>query len=164
MPCSLGKPFSRNQRLYRSLVCPLLICKASDEMGFVLPGCHRPGQWPLISWKPALRSGGRNRWGQGARAEKWRLCCWQSQSCPVAPSWPSVGADEGHVYGCYPSYDSKTSWVQITKPCHVRAWSSQQSCEAAGFISILQMKRLRARNDIIWLRSPRRSENQAVRV
>lgn len=130
----------------------------------MLPGCHQPGQWPLISWKPALRSGGGNRWGQGVQAEQRRGGCWQGWSCPGAHGGPLVGADEGHVRGCHPRNDSRTSWVRITKSCHIRAWSSQQSCKAAGFVPILQMRKPRARNDIIRLRRPRGSRNQAVRV
>lgn len=76
----------------------------------------------------------------------------------------ALGTDEGPVCGCHPSNDCRASWVQITKSCHIRATSSQQSRRVAGFIPMVQMKKPRARNAIVRLRSPRGSKNQAVRV
>lgn len=80
---SLGKPFSRNQHLYRSLICSFLICKPSDEMEFVLPG--------VISQGSGLWARGSLPLGQvveinGDREHRLRnrVGCWQGQSYPMA--------------------------------------------------------------------------------
>ena len=108
-------------------------------MEFVLLGCHWPGQWPLISWKHALWSGGGSQRGQGTQTKKGRVHCWQVQSCSVAHGWPSAGTNHGRVRGCHSSNDGKTSGVQATASCHTSEGTELTIVpKASGFILILQ--------------------------
>lgn len=84
---SLGKPFSRNQHLYRSLICPLLICKASDEMDFVLP-------W-IISQGSGLWARGSLPLGQVVEINEERAHRLRNRALAVgkdrAAPWPTAG-------------------------------------------------------------------------
>lgn len=102
--------------------------------------------------------------GREHRQRKGEFTVGRDRAAPWPVAGPRWEADRGHVRGCHPSNDSKASRVQIKKSCHIKAWNSQQSHEAARFLPVLQMKKPRAGNDIVWLRSPGGSKNRAVRV
>ena len=102
--------------------------------------------------------------GREHRQRKGEFTAGRDRAAPWPAAGPRWEADRGHVRGCHPSNDSKASRVQRKKSCHVKAWNSQQSHEAARFLPILQMKEPRAGDDIVWLRSPGGGKNRAVRV
>lgn len=80
----------------------------------VLPGCRQPGQWPLISRKCVLRSGGRSQQGQGTQTER-ESSVWAGTELLPGHGWTL--AHRELACGGHPSNGGKASRVQGLKSC-----------------------------------------------